>query len=65
MSDLADCCHCAATPAADLADVAIALKDSQRTWQIVDTLRHIVDTSQEDVRWTQRTYGHHFDGYTA
>lgn len=50
MADLADCCHCAVTLAADLAYVAIALKHSQRTWQIVDTSWQIVDTSREDVR---------------
>ena len=58
MADLADCCHCAVTLAADLADVAIALKPSQQTWQIVETTR-------EDVRRTQRTYGYHPEGYTA
>ena len=65
MADLADCCHCAVILAADLADVAIALKLFQRTWQIVDTSRQIDDTSREDVRWTQRTYVHHPEGYTA
>ena len=50
LADLADCCHCAVTLAADLAYVAIALKHSQRTWQIVDTSWQIVDTSWEDVR---------------